>query len=79
MFEPEPGVGVKRTRGRKLSVDWQACKGRGVCHEVLPELIELDDWGFPIIHGAVSTDLMSGAREAVRVCPQLALRLESEN
>ena len=25
--------------------------GRRLCAEVLPELITLDDWGFPIIRG----------------------------
>ncbi len=59
----------------QLRVDWPACRGRGLCHEVLPELIELDEWGYPIITGAVPPDLSSRAREAVRVCPQLALRL----
>lgn len=48
----------------------------GVCHEVLPELITLDEWGYPLVNGPVTEDLVSGAREAVRVCPQLALRLE---
>jgi ferredoxin len=67
---------MKRSRHRALVVDWQACKGRGVCHEVLPELITLDEWGYPLVHGPVTEDLVSGAREAVRVCPQLALRLE---
>ena len=70
---------MKRARGRLLQVDWHACKGRGVCHEVLPEIIDLDDWGYPVVNGPVSADLMAGAREAVRVCPQLALRLGGEN
>ena len=59
----------------QLRVDWPACRGRGLCHEVLPELIELDEWGYPIITGPVTPDLTGRAREAVRVCPQLALRL----
>lgn len=67
--------GRKRVRSRALIVDWQACRGRGVCHEVLPEIIDLDDWGYPVINGPVVDDLVSSAKEAVRVCPQLALRL----
>ena len=59
----------------QLRVDWPLCKGRGLCHEVLPELIDLDEWGYPIITGPVTRDLRDGAKEAVRVCPQLALRL----
>jgi ferredoxin len=59
----------------KLEVDMIACDGRGLCAEVLPELIVLDDWGFPIITGAVPDDLADQAREAVRICPRLAIRL----
>ena len=39
-------VGIPRAR---LRVDAIACDGRGLCAELLPELITLDDWGFPII------------------------------
>ena len=52
-------------------------QGRRLCAEVLPELITLDDWGFPIIRaGDVPGPLLADAREAVRVCPKLALWLE---
>ena len=64
-----------RPRSR-LRVDPIACDGRGVCAEVLPELISLDDWGFPIIRdGDVPPGLVGEADEAVRLCPKLALRL----
>ena len=59
----------------RLRVDWPACQGRGLCHEVLPELIALDEWGYPIVGGPVTDDLLAGAKEAARVCPRLALRL----
>jgi ferredoxin len=60
-----------------LQVDPIACDGRAVCAEVLPELISLDDWGFPIIRdGAVPDHLRDEAREAIRICPKLALRLD---
>jgi ferredoxin len=42
---------------------------------LLPEVVDLDEWGYPIIHGRVSRQLLADAREAVRACPQLALRL----
>ena len=62
----------------RLQVDPIACDGRGLCAEILPELIALDDWGFPVIDGDdVPQDLLEEAREAVRVCPKLALRLET--
>jgi ferredoxin len=61
----------------RLRVDPIACDGRGLCAEMLPALITLDDWGFPIIEdGDVPSRLQSDARETVRVCPRLALRLE---
>lgn len=63
----------------KLSVDMTACDGRGLCAEVLPELIRLDDWGFPMIIGHVPAELDEHAREAVRLCPRLALRLTRED
>jgi len=66
-----------RTRVR-LRVDPIACDGRGLCAELLPELISLDDWGFPIIADLdVPDELTREAVEVVRVCPKLALRLEA--
>jgi ferredoxin len=65
------------TAGLRLRVDPIACDGRGLCAEILPELITLDDWGFPFIpHGDVPGRLLDEAHEAIRVCPKLALRLE---
>lgn len=60
----------------QLRVDWPACKARGMCHELLPELIDLDEWNYPIVSGTITGDLVSRAREAARACPTLALRLE---
>jgi ferredoxin len=62
---------------RRLRVDPIACAGRRLCAEILPELITLDDWGFPVIRaGDVPGPLLADAQAAVRVCPKLALRLE---
>ncbi len=59
-----------------LVVDRIACDGFGMCAELLPELIELDDWGYPILRvDGVPEDLLDHARRAVAVCPVLALRL----
>ncbi len=65
-----------RRRNLRLTVDMIACDGRGLCAEALPELISLDDWGFPIISGEVPPSLEYEAREAARLCPRLALHLE---
>ena len=65
-----------RAAGARLRVDPIACDGRGLCAELLPELITLDDWGYPIITRAdVPANLLADARETVRACPRLALRL----
>lgn len=63
-------------RRARLRVDWQACAGRGLCHEVLPELISLDDWGYPVVAADVPDELRAHAGRAVRTCPELALSLE---
>ena len=64
------------TRAR-VRVDPIACDGRGWCAELAPELIFLDDWGFPIIRDVeVGPELAGVALDAVRMCPKLALRLE---
>ncbi len=61
----------------RLGVDRIACDGRGLCAEMLPELVELDDWGYPILRqGPVPDSLRDLAEDAVRICPKLALRLE---
>ena len=36
---------------KKLRVDPIACDGHGLCAELFPERIRLDDWGFPILAG----------------------------
>jgi ferredoxin len=59
----------------RLRVDWPQCRARGLCHELLPEVVELDEWGYPLLTGAVSDALLDDARAAVRACPRLALRL----
>jgi ferredoxin len=60
-----------------LRVNPIACAAHGVCAELLPELIQLDPWGYPIVTSAeVSEDVALTARRAVAACPVLALRLE---
>jgi ferredoxin len=63
----------------RLRVDLIACDGRGLCAEALPELITLDDWGFPIVdQQVVPSWLLADARATVRACPKLALRLDRD-
>jgi ferredoxin len=58
-----------------LQIDPIACTGHGLCADLLPELIELDEWGYPIIADTVPPALAAHARRAVNACPALALRL----
>jgi ferredoxin len=59
-----------------LGIDRITCDGYGSCAELVPEMIALDDWGYPIIRpGPVPTALLGHARMAVDTCPVLALRL----
>jgi ferredoxin len=52
------------------------CSGHGVCAELLPELIHLDEWGYPIIdQHPVSPALDPQVRRTVAACPALALKL----
>lgn len=53
-----------------------ACEGHGLCAELFPEWIGLDDWGYPIIDSRpVPKELSEHARRAVDACPTLALML----
>jgi len=62
-----------------LAVDMIACAGHGICAELLPEWIRLDDWGFPIIRReAIPPGLAAQARWAVANCPALALKLRRQ-
>jgi ferredoxin len=59
-----------------LRVDWTRCDGHGLCAALLPERIQLDEWGFPVLHRpAVSADDELDVRRAVAACPALALYL----
>jgi ferredoxin len=60
-----------------LRIDPIACDGHGLCAELFPERIVLDEWGYPIIAPeSIGPDLQKHAQRAVAACPTLALRLE---
>ena len=63
---------------RRLRVNPILCNGYGYCAEIVPELISLDDWGFPIVNESPITDdkVERLAERAVATCPRLALLLE---
>ena len=60
-----------------LRVNPIACDAHGLCAELFPEWIALDDWGYPIIRpNPIPRELKDHARRAVESCPVLALKLE---
>jgi ferredoxin len=69
-------AGLEQGDGLEIAIDRIRCDGFGMCAELLPELIDLDDWGYPILSpGPIPEPLVEHARRAVAVCPVLALRL----
>jgi len=69
---------MSRARSARLRVDWPSCRARGLCFELLPEVVELDEWGYPVLLAPVDRARLAAARAAVRACPTLALRLVRE-
>jgi ferredoxin len=60
----------------RLGVDPVACTGHGVCAELFPEGIALDEWGYPLLAaGEVPGALLRRARSAAAACPTRALKL----
>ena len=65
----------------KMHIDWTACDGRGLCVELLPEVLDEDEWGYPLARDGGGADptippaLRRHAQRAVDRCPRLALRL----
>ncbi|MGC1215818.1 MAG: NADH-ubiquinone oxidoreductase-F iron-sulfur binding region domain-containing protein [Micromonospora sp.] len=61
---------------QKLTLDWSRCDGHGLCAHVVPDFIRLDANGYPAFPATpVPSWLREGALKAVKVCPELALRL----
>jgi ferredoxin len=63
---------------QRLEIDPIACDGHGLCAELLPELVDLDEWGYPVVVEAeVPRRLAAHAKRAVAACPVLALKLRA--
>ena len=67
-----------REPARRLHIDWTRCDGRGLCTELLPQLLSRDEWGYPLIRDSsrepfVPARMVKYARRAVAQCPRLAL------
>jgi len=65
---------------QQLRVNPIECMAHGLCAELIPERVTLDDWGYPIIDDApISGDLAAHARRAVAACPVFALKLAARS
>ena len=61
----------------RIRVNPIECLGHGLCAELFPERISLDEWGYPVIDPApITPQLRKHAERAVAQCPVLALVLE---
>lgn len=61
----------------RLRVNWIRCDAHGLCAELFPERVSLDEWGYPIIDPEpIPSQLLKHAERAVAQCPVLALALE---
>jgi ferredoxin len=69
----------RRSVSYLLQVDPVRCDGFGHCAELAPELVTLDEWGYPIIQATPiqrsNREVLNSARLAVRGCPRAALKL----
>jgi ferredoxin len=65
--------------GERIRVNPIACEAHGMCAELLPERIVLDEWGYPIVdERPLSPELVSHAQRAAQACPTFALLVERE-
>ncbi len=61
---------------QKLRIDWILCDGYSLCSPEAPEVIDLDEWGYPIIRpGVIAEHELKDVKRAVGACPMSALSL----
>lgn len=66
-----------------LHIDWTRCQARGACLDLLPDLLRPDDDGYPLAAAPprersdvpIPRADLPAARDAVALCPRLALTL----
>src|SRR5580658_6451764 len=60
----------------RLAIDWSRCRGHGLCGQIVPELVQPDGQGYPVmLDMPVPPWLERKAWRAVGMCPELALTL----
>lgn len=73
---------MRTTTPPQLRIDATRCDGVGICALMAPDLVTLDQWGFPVIADVadlVASGQVTGqqaerqVRRAVRACPHRVL------
>jgi ferredoxin len=64
---------------QRVRINPIACEAHGMCAELLPERVTLDEWGYPMIDDApLQGSQVQHAIRAARACPTFALLVERE-
>lgn len=62
----------------RLRVDWIKCDGYGLCGDLAPDLVDLDEWRYPILRSdRIDPALMQDAQRIVDCCPARALVIDT--
>jgi ferredoxin len=63
----------------RVRVNPITCQAHGMCAELLPERITLDEWGYPIVdERPLAGEMVAHAQRAAQACPTFALLVERE-
>lgn len=74
---PVTGKEEEPVSGLRLAVDWSRCAGHGLCAKLVPELVGLDMFGYPVLaESPVPAKLLRNAKQATEMCPALALTVK---
>lgn len=61
----------------KVKIDYEKCYKSGECYYNHPELFRMGDEGFPVVLvDEIDGELQRHAREAMEVCPAVAISVE---
>jgi ferredoxin len=64
---------------QRVRVNPIACEAHGMCAELLPERVVLDEWGYPIVDDApLHGSQVEHAIRAARACPTFALLVQRD-
>jgi ferredoxin len=62
----------------RITIDAERCQGHNRCYQLLPTLVDVDDYGMASVlgDGIVPETLHSQARLAVANCPEYAITID---